>query len=60
MEIDKELFYSLKDRFMLEFIKDDLDTLKKCIKDYQHPDDVKYNKKLLKAYKCILKYYEVV
>lgn len=59
IELDNELLYQIKDAVMVEFLKDDVDTLKQSLKDYQHQDDVKYNKQLLKAYKRILNYYGV-
>ena len=57
IELDNEVLYQLKDAVMIEFLKNDVDTIKKFVKDYQNPDDVKYNKRLLKAYKRILNYY---
>lgn len=61
LQIDDNFFYNLKDSLMVEFLKSDLETVKYFFTSggYQHPDDIKYNKKLLKAYKRILKYYGV-
>lgn len=58
IEIDNKLMHELKNAVMVEFLKDDLDTIQindgiNCV----HPDDIKYNKKLVKAYKRILNYY---
>ena len=44
---------------MVEFLKDDLDTIKKSLNTDWHEDDTKFDKKLIKAYKLILKYYGV-
>ena len=60
IELDNEVLYQLKDAVMIEFLKDDLDTVIKsqhC--NWVHTDDVKFDKKLIKAYKTILKYYGV-
>jgi hypothetical protein len=58
IKLDDEVLYQLKDVMMVAFLKDDLDTVIKYEVDgWVHPDDVKYNKKLLKAYKRILDYY---
>ena len=59
MKIDTELFYALKDRFMVEFLKDDVDTIKLNLIRPLDEDDKKLDRKLLKAYKLILKYYGV-
>ncbi len=59
IEVDDEFFYQIKDAFMIEFLKDDLDTVKLNLITDCHPDDVKYNKNLIKAYKRILDYYGV-
>lgn len=58
-QFDNELFYSFKDAFMIEFLKDDLDTIYKMEEENCNPDDLKENKKLKNAYKAILKYYGV-
>jgi hypothetical protein len=58
IEIDDNFMYILKDAVMVEFLKDDLEALQ--INDginWVHPDDIKANKKLVKSYKTILKYY---
>ena len=59
IEFDNEFMYQLKDAVFIEFLKDDLRTILDSEKHYRHPDDVKYDKKLLKAYRRILKYYGV-
>jgi hypothetical protein len=60
IELDDEVLYPIKDAVMLEFLKDDLETVLKVQgASWVHPDDVKYNKKLIKAYKRILDYYGV-
>lgn len=60
IQFEDEFFYQLKDACMIEFLKDDLDTIIKT-KDWDliHPDDIKESKKLIKAYNRILKYYGV-
>lgn len=57
--ITKETFYALKDNFMIEFLKDDVDTIKLNLLNPLHEDDEKLDRKLLKAYSRILKYYGV-
>lgn len=57
IEFDNELIFQIKDAVMVQFLKDDVDSVKKSLGEDTHPVDVKYNKKLLKAYKRILKYY---
>ena len=59
MEIDGELFYQLKDALMIDFLKDDVDTIKLNLIRPLHEDDKKLDRKLLKAYSIILKYYGV-
>lgn len=59
IEFDDEFLYQLKDAVFVNFLKDDLETIKLCLKENTHPDDIKYDKKLIKAYKRILKYYGV-
>ena len=59
MPIDGELFYQLKDALMIDFLKDDVDTIKLNLIRPLHEDDKKLDRKLLKAYKLILKYYGV-
>lgn len=59
IEFDNEILYSLKEALMIEFLKDDLDSVKQSLEEDTHPNDVKYNKKLLKAYRRVLKYYGV-
>jgi len=58
IEFEDEFIYQLKDAVMVAFLKDDLDTVIKYKADgWVHPNDAKYNKKLVKAYKQILDYY---
>lgn len=59
IEFDNELIYQLKDALFINFLKDDLDTVKKSLADSSHPVDLEYDKKLIKAYKRILRYYGV-
>ena len=55
IELDRAMINDLKDTLFVKFLLDDLEMLF----EYQelHPDDIKYNKKLIKAYKRILDYY---
>lgn len=57
IEFDSSLMYDIKDAVMVQFLKDDLDSVKQNLKEARHPDDTKYDIKLLKAYKRILAYY---
>ena len=59
LEFEDEFMYQLKDAVMVAFLKDDLDSVKQNLDEDYHPVDVKYDKKLVKAYKTILKYYGV-
>jgi len=60
MNINKELFYNLKDALMVEFLMDDINTIElQPDYEYMNDDDFKHDKKLLKAYKTILEYYGV-
>ena len=59
IELDDNIIYDIKDAIMVQFLKDDLNSVKKSLADGYHPVDVKYDKKLLKAYSRILKYYGV-
>lgn len=59
IELSDELLYQIKDAVMIEFLKDDLSTLKHSIDTDWHEDDKKMDKKLVKAYNLILKYYGV-
>ena len=59
MKLDPELYWALKDSLMIEFLKDDVDTIKLNLLSPLHEDDEKLDKKLLKAYTRILKYYGV-
>jgi hypothetical protein len=56
-ELDNNVMLDIKEAIMVQFLKDDLNYVKQNIETDYHPDDVKYNKKLLKAYKRILDYY---
>ena len=57
IDLETETMHQIKDNIMVAFLKDDLDTIRNTEGLYRHPDDIKYDKKLLKAYKTILKYY---
>ena len=57
IEFDNELIFQIKDAVMIKFLKEDLESVKKSLVEDTHPVDVKYNKKLLKAYRTVLKYY---
>jgi len=59
IELDNNIMYDIKDAVMVQFLKDDLDSVKENLARGFHPDDIKYDKKLIKAYKTILKYYGV-
>ena len=59
IELDDETLYQIKDAVMVEFLKDDLETVKLNLKNPIHIDDERMDKKLIKAYKLILKYYGV-
>jgi hypothetical protein len=59
IEIDDELVQHIKNALMVEFLKDDLGDAKRNLAEDYHLEDAKYNKKLIKAYKTILKYYGV-
>ena len=59
IEINDEFFYLVEDAIMVEFLKKDLETVKQNLITACHPDDIKYDKKLIKAYKQILDYYGV-
>ena len=59
IDLDNEFIYRLKDALYVEFLKDDLDSIKQNLITETHHEDIKYNKKLIKAYKRILKYYGV-
>ena len=59
MKINKELLYAIKDNLMIEFLRDDINTIKLNLLNPLHEDDEKLDKKLLKAYTRILKYYGV-
>lgn len=59
IEFDNEFMYQLKDSLMIGFLKEDLKNILDNKENYWHPDDKKYDKKLIKAYKQILDYYGV-
>lgn len=59
IEFDNEFLYQLKDAVFIKFLKDDLDLVLLHLIEDTHPNDVKYNKKLIKAYRKILDYYGV-
>jgi hypothetical protein len=59
IEFDDEFLYQLKDAVFVNFLKHDLETILESEKKYRHPNDLKYNKKLIKAYRKILEYYGV-
>ena len=59
IELSEEALYRLKETLIIEFLKDDIETIKMNQLSPLHKDDIKYDKKLLKAYKTILKYYGV-
>ncbi len=56
-KLNDNIMYEIKDAVMVQFLKDDLDSVKQNLADGSHPVDHKYDKKLLKAYKRILDYY---
>ena len=49
----------IKEAVLVAFLKDDLANIKDSMDTAWHEDDIKYNKKLIKAYKTVLKYYGV-
>jgi len=55
IELDTNMVNDLKDKLMVSFLIDDLESLREYTAI--HPDDIKYNKKLAKAYLRILDYY---
>ena len=57
IELESEFMYQLKDAVMVAFLKDDLETTKQNLADSRNEVDIKYDKKLVKAYRTILKYY---
>ena len=59
IELDNEVLYMIKDVVMVEFLKDDLDTVFRVQKNSSTVEEIKYNKKHIKSYKTILKYYGV-
>ena len=59
IDLETETKHQIRDNIMVAFLKDDLATMRDTEGLYRHPDDIKYDKKLMKAYKTILKYYGV-
>jgi hypothetical protein len=59
IEFDNEFMHQLKDAVFVNFLKNDLQTILDTEKHYRHPDDIKYDKKLIRAYRKILDYYGV-
>jgi len=59
IEITNELFYELKDKLMPLFLKEDIVDLEMCINRHHYIGNIKDDKKLIKAYNRILKYYGV-
>lgn len=57
IELDRASVNDLKDKLFVNFLIDDLSFIIMDSGSHQHPDDVKYDKKLIKAYKRILDYY---
>lgn len=57
IEFDSNLMYDIKDAVMVQFLKHDLECVKQSLSENCHPEDIKYDTKLLKAYRTILKYY---
>lgn len=55
IDIAVEVVDSVVDSVVVSWIKDNLEMIER-IDGYLHPDDVKYNKKLVKALKIILDY----
>ena len=60
-DFDNDFFYEVKDKITVEFLKQDLKDIESDM-EYQfiHKDDIKFNKKLIKAYKTILKYHGAI
>lgn len=56
IEIDTQLYLALKEKFFISFLLDDLEILELVMEIKTNPDDVKENKKLIKAYNRILSY----
>lgn len=57
IELDRELVNELKDKLFVQFLNDDLETLLLELSVDQHIVDLKYTRKLVKAYVRILNYY---
>ena len=57
IEFDNNIMYDIKDSIMVQFLKDDLNSIKQNLANSSLPADTKYDKKLIKAYKRILDYY---
>ena len=56
IEIDTQLYLALKEKLFISFLLDDLEILELVMEIKTNPDDVKENKKLIKAYNRILSY----
>lgn len=57
IELDRLMINNLKDELMVRFLQDDLESVLQGLSVDNHYDDIKYNRKLVKAYIRILKYY---
>lgn len=55
VEIPVDVIDDVVDAVVVSWVKDNLEMIKR-IDHYLHPDDVKYNKKLVKALKRVLDY----
>jgi hypothetical protein len=61
IEFDNDSFYELKDKLTVEFLKQDLKDIESDMEyPFIHKADIKFNKKLIKAYKTILKYHGAI
>ena len=56
-ELDNNIMCDIKDAIMVQFLKDDLNSITQNPSRSFLPGDIKYDKKLIKAYKRILDYY---
>ena len=57
IEIDEAIVNDFREAMFIELLMQDYSLIKGNLNSYTHPDDVKYDRKLLKAYKKILNYY---
>lgn len=55
IDINVNVIDEVVDAVVVSWIKDNLEMIKR-IDGYLHPDDVKYNKKLVKAFNLVLDY----